>query len=236
VNAMQGFVALLGKELRALFVQPIAYVLVAVFLFVMGYTFVTNLALTRSAALVRIVFQAATLLLLFIPLVTMRMLAEERRHGTLELLLATPVREPAVVLAKYAATMMLVFVMLVPTFVYPLVLAQFGQPDWGTLYGGCLGLVLLASLLTALGLALSAVTANQVVAATLTLGLALLLWLVDSLAAVLPAPWDELILNCSLLAHFTPFATGALHLSDAGFFVTATLLGLFLAVRALARR
>jgi len=230
------FVPLVGKELRGLFVQPIAWVLIAVFLFVMGYTFVTNLAMTRSAALVRIVFQAATLLLLFVPLVTMRMLAEERRHGTLELLLATPARERDVVLAKYVATMALVLAMLAPTFVYPLVLAAFGKPDWGTIYGGCLGLVLLASELTAIGLALSALTANQVVAATLTIGLSLLLWLIDSLAAVLPAPWDELVLNCSLLAHFTPFATGALHLSDAGFFVTATALGLFLAVRALARR
>ncbi|MGE3773138.1 MAG: ABC transporter permease [Gammaproteobacteria bacterium] len=236
MSPVRAFVPLVGKELRGLFVQPIAYVLIAVFLFVMGYSFVTNLAMTRSAALVRIVFQAATLLLLFVPLVTMRMLAEERRHGTLELLLATPVREREVVLAKYVATMALVLAMLVPTFVYPLVLAAFGKPDWGTIYGGCLGLVLLASLLAALGLALSAMTANQVVAATLTIGLALLLWLIDSLAAVLPAPWDELVLNCSLLAHFTPFATGALHLSDAGFFVTATLLGLFLAVRALARR
>ena len=223
---MPAFVPLVGKELRGLFVQPIAWVLIAVFLFVMGYTFVTNLAMTRSAALVRIVFQAATLLLLFVPLVTMRMLAEERRHGTLELLLATPARERDVVLAKYVATMALVLAMLAPTFVYPLVLAAFGKPDWGTIYGGCLGLVLLASELTA----------NQVVAATLTIGLSLLLWLIDSLAAVLPAPWDELVLNCSLLAHFTPFATGALHLSDAGFFVTATALGLFLAVRALARR
>jgi len=233
---MRALGPLIGKELRGLFVQPIAYVLIAVFLFVMGYTFVTNLAMTRSAALVRIVFQAATLLLLFVPLLTMRLLAEERRHGTLELLLATPVRERDVVMAKYLSTMTLVLVMLAPLLVYPAVLALFGKPDWGTIYGSCLGLVLLASLLTALGLMMSALTANQVVAATISIGLSLLLWLVDSLASVLPAPWDELVLNCSLLAHFTPFATGALHLSDAGFFVTATLLGLFLAVRALARR
>ena len=233
---MRALGPLIGKELRGLFVQPIAYVLIAVFLFVMGYTFVTNLAMTRSAALVRIVFQAATLLLLFVPLLTMRLLAEERRHGTLELLLATPVRERDVVMAKYLSTMTLVLVMLAPLLVYPAVLALFGKPDWGTIYGSCLGLVLLASLLTALGLMMSALTANQVVAATISIGLSLLLWLVDSLASVLPAPWDELVLNCSLLAHFTPFAAGALPLSDAGFFVTATLLGLFRAVRALARR
>jgi len=233
---MTGFLPLLGKELRALFVQPIAYVLIAVFLLVMGYAFVTNLAMTRSAALVRIMFQAAVLLLLFVPLITMRLLAEERRHGTLELLLATPAREHDIVLAKFVASMSLVAVMLAPTLVYPAVLAWFGKPDWGPIYSGYLGLLLLASLLSAIGLALSALTANQVVAATLAIGLSLLLWLLDSLAAVLPQPWDEIVLQCSLLAHFTPFATGALYLSDAGFFVTVTLLGLFLAVRALARR
>ena len=233
---MTGFVPLLGKELRALFVQPIAYVLIAVFLLVMGYAFVTNLAMTRSAALVRIMFQAAVLLLLLVPLITMRLLAEERRHGTLELLLATPAREHDIVLAKFVASMSLVAVMLAPTLLYPAVLAWFGKPDWGPIYSGYLGLLLLASLLSAVGLALSALTANQVVAATLAIGLSLLLWLLDSLAAVLPRPWDEIVLQCSLLARFTPFATGALYLSDAGFFVTVTLLGLFLAVRALARR
>jgi ABC-2 type transport system permease protein len=90
--------------------------------------------------------------------------------------------------------------------------------------------------LNAMGLALSATTANQVVAATLAIGLSLLLWMIDTLAAVLPAPWDEIVLHCSLLAHFQPFATGAMFLSDGGFFVIGTLLGLFLATRALARR
>ncbi len=227
---------LLDKELRSLFVQPIAWVLIAVFLLVMGYTFVTNLALTRSASLIRIVFQAAVLLLLFVPLLTMRQFAEERRHGTLELLLATPARERDLVFAKFLAGMTLIVAMLAPTLVYPLVLAWHGQPDWGPVYSGYLGLLLLASMLNAIGLALSALTSNQVVAATLAVGLSLLLWMIDTFAAVLPAPWDEIVLQTSLLAHFTPFATGAMYLSDGGFFVCGTLLGLLLAVRALARR
>ena len=231
-----GLGPLLDKELRTLFAQPIAYVLIAVFLLVMGYTFATNLALTRSASLVRIVFQAAIMLLLFVPLITMRLLAEERRHGTLELLLATPAHESTIVLAKFLASLALVGTMLAPTLVYPLVLAWYGHPDWGPVYSGYLGLLLLAGMLSAIGLALSALTANQVVAATLAIGLSLLLWIIDTLAAVLPAPWDELVLHCSLLAHFTPFATGAMYLSDGGFFLCGTLLGLFLAVRALARR
>ena len=226
---------LLGKELRGVFLQPIAWVLMAVFLLVMGYTFATGLALTKTAALSRVVFQAATLLLLLIPLVTMRLLAEEQRHGTLEMLLATPVREPHIVLAKFVASMALVVAMLAPTVAYAVVLAFFGQPEWGPIYSGYVGLLLLASLLSAMGLALSALTSNQVVAATLALGLSLLLWMIDTLSAVLPAPWDELFLHVSLLARFTPFATGAMYLSDAGFFISGTLFALFCAVRALAR-
>ena len=164
---MTAFGYLLGKELRGVFLQPIAWVLMAVFLLVMGYTFATGLALTKTAALSRVVFQAATLLLLLIPLVTMRLLAEEQRHGTLEMLLATPVREPHIVLAKFVASMALVVAMLAPTVVYAVVLAFFGQPEWGPIYSGYVGLLLLASLLSAMGLALSALTSNQVVAATL---------------------------------------------------------------------
>ena len=115
MTSARPFVALLGKELRAQFVQPIAWVLLAVYLLVMGYAFVTNLALTQSASLVRLMFQAAVLELLLIPLLTMRVLAEERRHGTLELLLATPAREADVVLAKYVACLLLLAVMLAPT-------------------------------------------------------------------------------------------------------------------------
>jgi len=233
---MNAFAALYDKELRGLFLQPIAWVLMAVFLLVVGYTFATSLALTKTAALSQVIFQASTVLLLLVPLISMRLLAEERRHGTLEMLLATPVREYQIVLAKFAASMSLIATMLAPTLVYPMVLAWFGQPEWGPIYSGYLGLLLLAGFFNALGLALSALTANQVVAATLTLGLSLLLWMIDSLAEVLPPPWDDLLLQASLLAHFTPFATGAMYLSDAGFFIAGTLLALFCAVRALARR
>jgi ABC-2 type transport system permease protein len=88
----------------------------------------------------------------------------------------------------------------------------------------------------ALGLTVSALTANQIVAAVVSLGLFLVLWTIDSLGSLLPYPFDNMVLSLSLLAHFTPFATGAMYLSDVGFFVSLSLLGLFLSVRALARR
>jgi ABC-2 type transport system permease protein len=127
-------------------------------------------------------------------------------------------------------------VMLALSLTYAGVLAAYGTPDWGPIYSGYIGLTLFTAALVSLGLTISALTTNQIVAATVSLGLFLLLWMLDTLGSLLPSPLDNLVLSVSLLAHFTPFATGALYLSDVGFFVSVILLGLFLSVRALARR
>jgi ABC-2 type transport system permease protein len=233
---MKTFSALLAKEIKALFTSMIAYVVIAVFLLLMGYTFTAMLFLNKTATLIHGFFQASMLLLLIVPIITMRLFAEERRSGTLELLLTAPVREIDVVLAKFLASMVVIVVMLVLTLPQPMTLRLFGDPDWGPVYSGYLGLLLLGGALTALGLAISALTANQIVAATVSLGLFLLMWMLDSLGTLLPDPYDTWVINLSLLAHFTPFATGALYLTDLGFFCTLIGLGLLLSVRALARR
>ncbi len=233
---MRTFATLLAKETRALFVSPIAYAVIAVFLLLMSYTFTATLFLSKIATMIHEFFQASMLLLLIVPVITMRLLAEERRGGTLELLLTSPVREIEVVLAKFLASMAVIVAMLAPTLAYPITLQMFGDPDWGPVYSGYLGLILLGGALTSLGLAVSALTANQIVAAIVSLGLFLLMWILDSLGSLLPDPYDNLVINLSLLAHFTPFATGAMYLSDFGFFTTLILLGLLLTVRALARR
>jgi ABC-2 type transport system permease protein len=230
------FGTLLGKELAALFSSAIAYALVAVFLLLLGYTFTTFLFLTRIGTLAHIFFQMATLFLLMVPVITMRLMAEERRLGTIELLLTSPVWEAQIVLAKFVASLALLGVMLGLSLAYPVVLAVYGAPDWGPIYSGYLGLTLLGGALVAVGLLVSSLTASQVVAAVVTLGILLLLWTIDSLGHLVPDPFDTLTVSLSFLAHFTPFATGALFLSDVGFFLTVTLLGLFLSVRALARR
>jgi ABC-2 type transport system permease protein len=230
------FRALAVKEIRALFVSPIAYAVIAVFLLLNGYTFAVTLFLTKQATLAHIFFQAAVQLVLLVPLVTMRQFAEERRGGTLELLLTAPVREGAIVLAKFTASMAVLLAMIAMTFVYALILAAFSDPDWGPVYSGYLGLIVFASALVSIGLAVSALTANQIVAAVVSLGVFGLLWAIDAWAALLPAPVDNWVLGLSLLARFTPFAAGAMYASDFGFFVAVTLLGLFLTVRALARR
>ena len=233
---MRNFLPLLGKELRALFYSPIAYIIIAVFLLLMGYSFTLTLFLNKFATLIHIFFQSAGLLLLLIPIITMRLFAEERKAGTLELLLTAPVRESQVVLAKYLASMAVVLAMIALTGAYGIVLGMFGSPDWGPIYSGYVGLALLASTLVALGLTISALTSNQVIAAIVTIWISFLMWTIDSLAAMMPEALERVLISFSLLAHYTPFATGAMYTSDLGFFVSATLLALFLAMRALARR
>lgn len=233
---MRSFFTLLGKEVRALFQSPIAYIVIAVFLFLMGYSFTLTLFVNKYATLVHIFFQSAGLLLLIVPIITMRLFAEERKAGTLELLLTAPVRESHVVLAKYVASMAVVLTMIALTGTYAIVLGMFGSPEWGPIYSGYLGLVLFASTLVSLGLMISALTANQIVAAIVTIGVSFMMWTIDTLAAMMPDALERILISLSLLARFTPFATGAMYTSDLGFFVCSTLLALFLAVRALARR
>jgi gliding motility-associated transport system permease protein len=227
---------LVSKEVKALFTSTIAYTVVAVFLVLMSYTFTTTLVVTQTASLVHIFYQSALLMLLLVPVLTMRLFAEERRNGTLELLLASPIREFEVVLAKFVATMLLILAMLGLSLCYPLTLAIFGTPEWGPIYSGYLGLTLFAAALTALGLGISALSSNQVVAAVLSIGLFFFLWMIDQLAAFVPAPLDEVATDLSLSARLAPFLTGAMYFADLGYFLSLTLFGLLFSVRALARR
>jgi ABC-2 type transport system permease protein len=233
---MRVFAALLLKEEMAVFTSPIAYVVLTVFLVIMGYTFTLTLFVSHAPTLIHIFFQIYVLFLLTVPILTMRLVAEERRLRTIELLLAAPVSEVAVVLAKYLASLSLVLVMLVLSGAYAATLGILGRPDWGPIWSGYLGLLLLGAALVAVGLLTSSLVANQVVAALLSLSLFLLLWIIDRFGWLLPDPFDAFVVNLSLLVHFKPFATGSIFLSDAGFFVSVALLGLFLSVRALARR
>jgi ABC-2 type transport system permease protein len=233
---MRNFGVLLLKEEAALFSSPIAYVVMTVFLLIMGYSFTLTLFLSHQASLVHIFFQMFVLFMLTVPIITMRLFAEERKLRTLEVLLTAPVSEVAIVLAKFAAGMSLIVLMLVLSASYALILGLFGDPDFGPIYSGYLGLFLFGSMLVGTGLLASALTANQVVAALVSLSLFLLLWIIDDFGYLLPSPFDTLVVNLSLSVHFRSFAVGSVYLSDVGFFVSVALLMLLLSVRALARR
>lgn len=233
---MRTLAVLLRKELHATFTSPIAYAIGAVFLLVGGYTFSLSLFFSKVANLTYIFHQLYVLLVLLVPVLTMRAFAEERKADTLELLLTAPIREVWLVLAKYLASMTLVAALLVLSFSFAIVLRLYGTPDMAPIYGGYLALLLLASLLVSVGALWSSLTENQVVAASASLGTFLMLWFSDSVAYILPAPFDLFFVNLSLIGHFSPFVTGSLFLSDLGYYVTVTLLALFLTARALQDR
>jgi ABC-2 type transport system permease protein len=233
---MKNFGILLLKEERALFSSPIAYAVMTVFLLIMGYSFTLTLFMTHQPSLVHIFFQMFVLFMLTVPLLTMRLIAEERKLRTIEILLTSPLSEIEIVLAKFVASMSLITLLLVLSGAYAVVLGLFGDPDLGPIYSGYLGLLLLGSALIGVGLLASALTANQVVAAIISLSVFLLLWIIDNFGYLLPNPFDALVVNLSLSVHFRPFAVGSLYLSDVGFFLSVTLLALLLSVRALARR
>ena len=128
---MSNFAVLLLKEERALFSSPIAYVVMTVFLLIMGYIFSVSLFLSHEASLVHIFFQIFILFLLTAPIITMRLLAEERKLRTLEVLLTAPVSEIEIVLAKFLAGMTLVLLMVLLSGSYAVVLGVFGDPDYG---------------------------------------------------------------------------------------------------------
>ena len=208
---MRRFLALWIKEEKALFSSPIAYVLIAVFLLIMGYSFTLALFISHAMTLVHLFFQMFVLFLL-------------------------TVTETQVVLAKFAASMSLILLMLVLSGAYAIVLNSYGNPDWGPIFSGYLGLVLLAAALVGVGLLTSSLTNNQIIAALLSLSTFLLLWIIDEYGYLLPDPFDSLVVNLSLSVHFKPFATGSMYLSDVAFYLSAAMLSLFLSVRALAWR
>src|SRR6202140_5639116 len=130
---MRSFAALLLKEEKAIFTSPIAYVVLSVFLVIMGYTFTLTLFLTHVPTRVHLFLQIYVLFLLTVPIITMRLVAEERRLRTLEILLTSPLTEVSVVLAKFLASLSLIVVMLLLSYTYPLTLAVMGAPNWGAI-------------------------------------------------------------------------------------------------------
>ena len=221
---MSPLAVLTRKELHATFTSPI------------GYTFSLTLFATKVANLTYIFHQMYVLSILLVPVLTMRAFAEERRNDTLELLLTAPVAEVWIVLAKFIAAYALVLGMYALSVVYAVILGAYGEPDWGPIFSGYLALALLAALLGAVGLLMSSLTENQVVAAAGSLGVLLMLWFADSVAYMLPQPLEAVVVNLSLIGHFRPMATGSVFLSDAGYFLSVAMLALFLATRRLAER
>jgi ABC-2 type transport system permease protein len=233
---MRTAVTIARRELGALFVSPIAYVVAAAFLALSGYLFAIIL-ITSSQATLSELFQNVSFILLFVaPLLTMRLLADEQKQGTLELLLTAPVRDWEVVLGKFLAALGLFSAILLCTLVYPLFLWTIGgRPDIGPIVSGYLGLILITAAMLAIGTLTSSLTENQIVAAVLAFAILLFLWLIASAGNV--ATGASAVLSAlSLPSHYDDFTRGAINLEDVIYYLSLTIGALFIATRVLETR
>lgn len=224
------------REILAYFISPIAYMVSAVFLLIAGYLFSLILIQSQQATMEGLFFNIMVVLIFVVPLLTMRLLADEQKTGTIEILLTAPVRDWEVVLGKYLAAMGMFGVMLACTLYFPFILWRVGgTPDWGPILTGYLGLILLTSAMIAIGTLTSAVTENQIVAAVLGFGILLLLWLIEA-AGNIATGSATVLTYLSLPAHYNDFARGAINLEDVVYYLSVTIAALFIATRMLETR
>jgi ABC-2 type transport system permease protein len=243
------------REVQQYFTSPVAYVILAIFLFITGLFFYAifsgfaqasmqiamNPGMGRDLNVMDSVLRPLfdnmrVILLLLMPLVTMRLFAEERRSGTIELLLTYPVRDGAVLVGKYLAAMTLYGAMIGGLLAYPALLAYFARIEWGPLLTGYIGLLLMGAMFAAVGLFASSLTENQIVAAIVTFGILLSFWIIGWLAAFTSGPVGTVLTHLSILEHNDTFAKGVLDTKDVIYYVDFTALALFLALRSLEAR
>jgi ABC-2 type transport system permease protein len=232
------------RELSSIFGGPLAWVLTAVFALLAGYFFYSDLTFyvlfggaNLSKGLWRYVFLDYRMVaMLVLPLITMRLLAEERKLGTLELLWSLPVRDGEVIAGKFLAAMTAYLVMLLATLIGPLVLWLMHPFPAGPLVAGYVGMLCLGAAFIACGLAASAVTESQGVSALLTYGVLVLSWFLAWNEAALSERFAPVITALSLFDRFYGFTQGAIDSRDVAYFLAFIVLFLFLALRALGAR
>jgi ABC-2 type transport system permease protein len=239
------------KELKSYFASPIAYGLMAFFALIAGYFFyvMTAVFVQRSFEgqmmgrgmpmdvnewVVRNFLSNVSVIGLFvIPMITMRLFAEEKRTGTIELLVTSPVRDIEIIVGKWLAALLLYLGMLLIAALDIAILFAYGKPDWKPILTGFLGLLLQGGCLLAVGTFISTTTKNQIVAGTATFAVCLLLWVLDWVSAYETAAWAKVIGYLSVLTHFEPFSKGVIDTKDVIFYVSMIFLGLFLTARSM---
>jgi len=250
--------ALLEKELRYYFVSPIAYVVLTVFLIISGYFFynILTIFIERSmfaslqsqqfggpppsidvpALVSRNFFGVlSTVILFMLPMITMATFADEKRRGTMELLMTSPVTNLQVILGKFVASLIFFLVMLLPTLLYQIFILLYSSPRmaFGPIFSGYLGLLLLGGALIALGIFISTLTENQIVAASVTFGAFLILWVIDLSARSGGTRLQEVLSYLSILNHFEDFSKGVIDTSSLVIYASFIFLGLFLTFRSI---
>jgi len=252
---VSGCLAVWRKELMVYFSTPIFYLTGVVFLLLGGYFFYANVAyytvlsfqagqnpylaeyLNPAGMVFRpLMVNLAVIFLFIVPLLTMRLLAEEKKNGTAELLFTLPLTDWGIILGKFLAALLIYLILLLMTLGYAVGLAFITPVDWGGILVGYLGLVLLGGTFLALGLFSSSLTENQIVAAVITFGLLLFFWVTGWFQEIGAVRWQGLFKHLSMLDHFEPFARGVIDSRHLVFFGSMMYLFLFLTKRTLESR
>jgi ABC-2 type transport system permease protein len=227
------------RELGAYFLSPIAYLVNAIFLFTAGLAFALGTFRPGGEASLRGLFDFwIVLILVFVlPMLTMRLMSEELRSGTIETLMTIPITDVEVVLGKFFGALLFYLILLATLLVYPIILAIFGPMDVQLLICNYLGLLLLGALYIAIGLFFSTCTRHQVIAVLCTAGvLAFMTFAFQPFAQVVEG-WPRVVLQqLSIRTHFHDFVRGMVDMNHLVFFVTMTALSLFLTVKVLEMR
>ncbi|MCY3595652.1 MAG: ABC transporter permease subunit [Bacteroidetes bacterium] len=224
------------RELRAYFDGPAAYVVLCVFLAITGWFFSNALFLQNVASLRSVFSIAPFIFLFFMPALTMSSFAEERRAGTLELLLTLPVRDWQVILGKLLSVALLLLLAIVLTFVYAVTLALLGDLDLGGTVGGYLGLFLLGITYGAIGIWASSLTRNQIVAFILGFAIIFLLFLLDKITDFVPGQLGVIMQYLGADYHFQNLMRGVIDTRDILYYVSLTGFAFLLTTYTLAKR
>jgi len=222
------------KELAVYFSSPVAYIVAAVFLLFSGYFFSVVLSYTREASL-RLLFQnVAIVMLLVAPMLTMRLFAEERKLGTFELLVTSPLRISELVAGKFLGAVILFLAIMAITLEYPLILVIYGEPDWGPMMAAYLGFILMGTAFLAIGMFASSLTDNQIVAVVASFGILLLMWIIGWASDLIPSPAISMFVrSISIIDRFESFSKGIIDSGDLVYYLSVIGTFIFLTIRSL---
>jgi len=246
---LNNILAIARKELKAYFASPIAYVVIGLFALMFGFFYYTLLGIfieqgmrmmglqggptqNVNEQMIRPLFLNASVLLLFVlPMITMRTYSEEKRSGTIELLLTSPLTDVDIIMGKFLGAMALYAAMLAVTLVHVGVLFAFGTPEWIPIATGYLGLLLMGGCFISIGLLISSFTRNQIVAVMATFAVFLLLWVINW-AGPLTGPTTQAVLDyLSITSHLDDFTRGIVDTKHVVYYVSFIAFGLFLTAR-----
>jgi ABC-2 type transport system permease protein len=248
---MNNMLAIAHKEIRAYFVSPVAYVVIGLFALLFGYFYLSMLnwfvqqgmqmsmemgmgptTLNVNQQMIRPLFLNTTVVLLFVlPMITMRTYAEEKRSGTMELLLTSPLTDMQIILGKFLGAMTLYGAMLGVTFIYIGVLYAFGTPEWKPILTSYIGLLCLGGCFISVGLLISSLTRNQIVAGMLTFGVFLLLWVIDWIGAFAGPTLEPIVNYLSITQHLDDFVKGVIDTKHLIYYLSFMTFGLFLTAK-----